>query len=131
MSQFHRNILLLCFLLPLFYDAYSLEIRVESINSLHGGLDLTMHCKSEGTDLGKQTLRNNRSGQWILNGNFRASTQLYCSFQWQNVTKGFSIYKASRDSPRKVLVWSIKQEGPCLINFHGVPLICYGWNPSD
>ena len=132
MSQFDRIILLLCFLLPLFYRAYSLETRVVITNSLHGGLDLTMHCKFNDNDLGTQVLHKNQSGQWIQEGKFEASSQLYCSFQWQNVTKWFAIYKASRDAPRKVCFWSIKQEGPCMINnVYGDPLTCYGWNPSD
>ncbi|KAG4992705.1 hypothetical protein AAZX31_09G238200 [Glycine max] len=63
-------------------------------NSLEGGSDLTLHCKSGDNDLGVQVLHPNASFE-------------------------FDIFDADRDPgrcPDKICIWAIKEDGPCLLS---------------
>lgn len=100
MALFVRSFLLLCmFMLPSICNGAFHKTHVKVINSLHGNLDLTIHIKSKDDDLGVHVLHPGDFYEWGFRTSFIASTLFFGTFQWENVTKRFDIYKRERDEP--------------------------------
>ncbi|ESW11840.1 hypothetical protein PHAVU_008G062800 [Phaseolus vulgaris] len=131
MSLFVRHVFLLLWL-RLLSTSNGFEIRthkshVSVTNSLEGGVDLALHCKSADDDLGVQILSPNSSFVWSFTVNFFSSTLFHCAFQWNDVIHKFAIYEASRDELRCLTCdWTIKEDGPCLFLYDHLNS-CYPW----
>ena len=110
--------------------AFHHKTTVKLINSLHGRIDLTLHCKSKDDDLGKHILHPGMDIHWTFIPNFWGTTQYYCFFQWfGSGGKWFDVYIEKYDDSFTQLNWSIRQEGPCFINAEGITT-CYPWNKN-
>ncbi|KAF3457470.1 hypothetical protein FNV43_RR02128 [Rhamnella rubrinervis] len=106
------------------------KAHIHIINNLDSGLTLTVHCKSKNSDLGAQVLPPNASWEFHFRPNFWGTTLFFCSMNWQGASKYTDIYVQNRDQPKcSVCYWSIKQSGPCMLNYGNNKYdICYPWN---
>lgn len=96
-------------------------------NSLEGGPDLFLHCRSADNDLGMQHLHPNWSFTFRFRINFFGTTLFHCSFRWKHFLHKFVIYEASRDADTCDLCsWEVKRDGPCMLFSH--KRVCYPWN---
>lgn len=101
-------------------------------NSLSGGLDLTVHCKSKNDDLGIHLLHPNEEYEFSFHPMFFwRHTLFFCSFQWPGAFHYFDIYVQKRDQDTcTICSWKILQDGPCRHNpFTKQYDNCYKWNP--
>nr|KYP64440.1 hypothetical protein KK1_019037 [Cajanus cajan] len=105
-------------------------IHVRVTNTLEGGLDLTVHCKSGDDDIGVQFLHPNAFFQFKFHINFFGTTLFFCGFRWKDAFHWFNIYDGNRDENRcKNCYWIVKKSGPCLFaNDNSTD--CYSWNKS-
>ncbi|KAL2335877.1 hypothetical protein Fmac_010323 [Flemingia macrophylla] len=128
MSSSNKSVFLVCLLILLSSNNVLGKTHVRVTNTLEGGLDLTVHCKSKDNDIGIQHLRPNGFFEFSFRPNYFGTTLFYCSFQWQNVIHWFDIYVDKRDWTRCTdCYWSIKTTGPCLAaNDRGTD--CFKWN---
>lgn len=139
MSLFSKIILFVCLLtLP---SAQSFGFRpkttVKVINSL-GNMNLSVHCKSKDDDLGLHYLPPGANYQWTFVPSFWGHTQFYCYFQWPGTNwKSFDVYIEKRYDDYSLVIWSIKQGGPCFLldpSTSGSSFDkwkCYPWNQGN
>jgi len=133
MSLFTKKFLLLSVLALLFvHDAFGVGVNVFSdgrvsvnvTNSLEDNLDLNLHCRSKGKDLGAHSLHHGESFGWKVG---ILEDMYYCSFQWNGSRLFYyDIYLASRDGVSNNLNWYIKKSGPCKVVSPGKD-DCYSW----
>ncbi|KAL2330048.1 hypothetical protein Fmac_017629 [Flemingia macrophylla] len=131
MSLVFKSVFLLCLLTLLSSNKVLGKTHVKITNTLEGGLDLTVHCKSKDDDIGVQYLHPNASFGFSFKPNFFGTTQFYCSFQWKNAFHWFDIYIENRDDKRcHECYWDVKKDGPCLTTSNDQSIDCYPWNDS-
>ncbi|EEF44291.1 conserved hypothetical protein [Ricinus communis] len=112
-----RVLLLLLLITTALSAEGSHKTLVRVTNSLDGGADLTLHCKSKDDDLGVHLLHFNGSFQFRFWPNFWGTTKFGCSMEWGGKVHWFDIYRQNRDTDRcgnDYCLWIIKDSGPFL-----------------
>ncbi|KAL2346164.1 hypothetical protein Fmac_000164 [Flemingia macrophylla] len=103
------------------------KTHVRITNTLEGGLDLTVHCKSKDDDIGEQHLHSNAFFDFQFATNIFGTTLFYCSFQWEDNFQWFDIYVEKRDGLRcDDCFWNVQQDGPCFLA-KDKSVDCYYW----
>ncbi|CAJ1940640.1 unnamed protein product [Sphenostylis stenocarpa] len=84
-------------------------------NSLGPGKNMTLHCQSKDTDLGKQNIGNGDEFGWDFSDNVFGTTLFFCDVGWQNVEEyHFDAYSFGRDRVRcdgAGCLWLVSAEG--------------------
>ncbi|KAK9907008.1 hypothetical protein M0R45_002505 [Rubus argutus] len=85
------------------------DYKANVFNNLPGNANLTVHCKSAGSDLGTQTITYLHDFSWTINN------LLNCDMSWGNVKGNFDIFDPKRDASRcaygNTCFWVVKQDG--------------------
>ncbi|CAJ2646104.1 unnamed protein product [Trifolium pratense] len=134
MSLFIQNFLL-CVLTLLFVQnvlgvrvnvkkSLELGVRVNVTNSLEDNLDLTIHCKAQGQDLGVHLLHHGDHFSWYFTPSY--INLYYCLFQWNDVSHYYDVFLARRDRS-KLCNWYITKSGPCKVLPSG-SRECHSWD---
>ena len=120
MSPYMKSLLLL---LPIFAsvlkvnsenpDSFIINIRVDLVNLLESGADLTIHCKEKHNDLGVFNVKFKERYSFSFKINWFTFKKLFfCSFQWQSGhLYYFNVYDQDRDTCQFCL-WNIEEKGP-------------------
>ena len=103
---------------------FSSSIRVDLVNHLDSGADLTIHCKEKHNDLGYVTVKSQKTYSFSFHvTNIILNKLFFCSFQWSSgPLHYFDVYDQFRDTCEYCL-WNIGENGPC--NMKGD---CKAWN---
>lgn len=113
------------------YDAgiHFHKTTVKITNTLDGGMDLTLHCKSKNDDLGVHVLQYQGYFQFHFGPSYWGKTLFYCSFSWPGTFHWFNIYEELRDYPKCYdnCSWMVKLNGTCLMNTYARKYDCTQW----
>ena len=114
------SVILIAFLFVGLCEAHR-HINVDIINDIGPNVQLGLHCKSKGKDLGPQSLAPHQHWGFTASLNVWETTLFFCHFVWENQSRWFDILKEKRDTivcKYHPCVWSIRPSGPCRLTDH-------------
>ncbi|XP_073526213.1 uncharacterized protein [Phyllobates terribilis] len=104
---------------------------IQIINDVEAQVHVHTHCWDKDHDLGEVSIPYQRSFEFSVKNVIFGYTNYHCSFVILDKLYHFDIYRQRRDKNECAgrCTWSIKEDGPCLINPAGKPFDdCFRWD---
>ncbi|XP_054805874.1 S-protein homolog 2-like [Prosopis cineraria] len=106
---------------------------VNMANDLGRGLDLTVHCKQKGEDLGEHLLHPNETYEFTFRPNFWGTTLYFCRFYWTGASNWLVVFSMQRDHDKCPVgcFWKIRQDKASRLSIKSHAFDdCFDWTPA-